>query len=115
VIDAVDEELLKVDFYGLPVIVVFTKFDLITSSKEKEVCGHPSFTKWSDEEIEAKVDRAVKAEFEVMCMEPLGRVLKGRPLPHVTVSVCDPSTLSALISLTCNQAGQWIADVEAGL
>jgi len=114
-IDAVDEALLRLELYGLPIIVVFTKYDLLISAKEKDVCSHPKFKDWDDKVIFTRVDSAVKKEYDDACVGPLTHVVGRHSIPIAKASICDPESLSNLLHLTCDHARRRIREIEAEL
>ncbi|KAG8855415.1 hypothetical protein FRB96_007073 [Tulasnella sp. 330] len=104
-----DEQFLKADF-GLPVIVVFTKYDILSSTKEKEVLESPAFDTWSDDEVDAKVENACKYEYDKVCIEPLRRETGGRSLPSAKVSIFDDASLAELVKLTSQHARERVGE-----
>ncbi|KAG8868735.1 hypothetical protein FRB97_001954 [Tulasnella sp. 331] len=98
-----DEEFLKADF-GLPVIVVFTKYDILRFKVNKEIKRTSEFETWRDDEAAGHVEAAVYDAYERTCIEPLKRVISGRTIPAASVSVYDSKSLENLVKLTSEHA-----------
>ncbi|KAG8871903.1 chaperonin, partial [Tulasnella sp. 332] len=80
-----DKEFLKADF-GLPVIAVFTKYDLFHSARELEKMDAQEYKKWSDDEADRRVDAFVNAEYEELCIKRLEELYPERKVPAANVS-----------------------------
>ncbi|KAG8981456.1 hypothetical protein FRB93_008677 [Tulasnella sp. JGI-2019a] len=82
-IETGDEEFLREDF-GLPVIVVFTKYDTILDAKESEILDDPENEECSDDEIGALVSEKAE-EYQQSCIRPL-EAMGATNLQHARVS-----------------------------
>jgi len=98
-----DERLFEMDLGGMPLIVVFTKYDSLATKIELELAEIAS----NDDELEARVEEAVNQEFEKTCVTPLNQicVVEGRrpqipPFTKVSVNSGYEGTLSGLIKIT---------------
>ena len=69
----------------VPVIVIFTKYDLLVAKLQKEA----TLTE-DDEEDEAAFERRTEEQaeemFQQMCVEPLKRLTRDRPIPFMKIS-----------------------------
>ncbi|KAG8990347.1 hypothetical protein FRB95_000513 [Tulasnella sp. JGI-2019a] len=104
-----DEQFLTAEF-GLPVIVVFTKYDILSSTKEKEVLDNPAFDALSDDEVDQKVEEVITGEFEKLCVEPLKKETHGRDLPYARVSIYDTRSLESLVNITSEHARKRVGE-----
>lgn len=66
----------------VPVIVVFTKYDILCSTREKDFL-HSTL---SDDEVDAKVKAICASDYERMCVESLRRETGGSMPPFAKVS-----------------------------
>ncbi|KAG9032339.1 hypothetical protein FRB95_001592 [Tulasnella sp. JGI-2019a] len=96
-IEAGDEDLLKEDF-GLPVVLIFTKYDIIRDAKESEIRDDSENDQYGDAEIEALVSEKAEEDYQRSCIKPLEAV--GINLQHTRVSVHDKRSINMLVELT---------------
>lgn len=73
-------------FFPVPVIVVFTMYDLFRMNQENEIIESSAFQDCPEDEINDQVEKAVETEYERLCLEPLKRQTGGRDLPYANVS-----------------------------
>jgi len=80
-----DEDFLQLDLGEVPVIVVFTKYDVLVSVIEQEVDENLD----DEEVIEEFISQGTDAAFRDICIHPLERV---RHLPYAKVSTMSYTT-----------------------
>ncbi|KAG8993071.1 hypothetical protein FRB93_002083 [Tulasnella sp. JGI-2019a] len=105
--EAGDQEFLGVHF-GVPVIVVYTKYDLLEQAMEVELEDDPAFDDWDESELDSRIQEAAKQAYHSRCVDALMRLPggKGGLIPHMRVSKKGPESLKALAQLTaelCNE------------
>ncbi|KAF9062737.1 hypothetical protein BDP27DRAFT_1451637 [Rhodocollybia butyracea] len=78
-----DETFLALDIKNVPVVVVFTKYDLLIRKFEREADDHIG-----DEELEAIVNLKAEEFYNKTCVLPLNAITRNRksPITHVRVS-----------------------------
>lgn len=70
----------------MPVIVVFTKLDVLSTQVDIEVSDRDDLDDVSDEEYEGILKTQVNLRLEDLCTKPLARLTEGREYPSITVS-----------------------------
>ncbi|KAG9031389.1 hypothetical protein FRB95_002820 [Tulasnella sp. JGI-2019a] len=119
--EAGDLELLKADF-GVPVIVVYTKYDLLELAMETELEEDSALElDLNDSELETHIADAARKEYQRLCVEPLMRIPGGRGelVYHISVSKNDHESLTALSRRTAELCREllgeaaWLACVIA--
>jgi hypothetical protein len=70
-------------FVVVPIIVVFTKYDMLVDQVDYEL--GPSLDELSDDAITELVKERAEAKLQEICIKPL-RQLAGSDILHVTVS-----------------------------
>ncbi|KAG8871282.1 hypothetical protein FRB97_008822, partial [Tulasnella sp. 331] len=98
-----DEEFLKVDF-GLPVIVVFTKYDNLRLKAKRELKKNPELKRRHGDQAASHIETAANKDYQKLCAEPLRRLASGRTIPATNVSIFDNKSLDNLIKLTSEHA-----------
>ncbi|KAG5351509.1 hypothetical protein C0989_006206 [Termitomyces sp. Mn162] len=110
------EEFLKHKIEGklgnVPVIAVFTKYDLLVARENRLLkrADHPGK---SDGEIKTLIEQNVDAKLQEICIEPFERFVK-KGVPHITVSteVGFEDRLSRLIQITYEHVRDYLADAS---
>ncbi|KAG8978533.1 hypothetical protein FRB93_011042 [Tulasnella sp. JGI-2019a] len=98
VIETVDEDFLGEDF-GLPVILVFTKYDLLLDAKECEAREDYDGDDYDEDKIAADGSKLAEEEYKRSCIKPLDRI-RGTKIQHARVSIYSKDSLNNLVELT---------------
>ncbi|KAG8977753.1 hypothetical protein FRB93_011820 [Tulasnella sp. JGI-2019a] len=98
VIETGDEDFLGEDF-GLPVILVFTKYDLLLDAKECEVREEHNGHDYDDTKITTHGSQRADEEYKRSCIKPLDRI-RGAKLHHARVSFHNKDSIDKLVELT---------------
>jgi len=103
-----DEEFLKLGL-KVPIIVVFTKFDMLVSRHEQSMPDE--VFELPDDEIDALVLKRAEDDFKTSCVDLLDKV--GRNLPYAKVSLRPQyrKTLSNLVNITQDHVARDISKI----
>ncbi|KAG1808963.1 uncharacterized protein BJ212DRAFT_1579820 [Suillus subaureus] len=92
---------------NIPVVAVFTKYDMLIERMERTLDG-PSLKRLSDDAIKKLVNKKADAELKNICIQPLQK-FAGRHVPCAAISKDHKETLVPLIQVTENLVRQHFA------
>ncbi|THU98021.1 hypothetical protein K435DRAFT_857051 [Dendrothele bispora CBS 962.96] len=101
--EVADSEFMNIDLRRVPIIVVFTKYDLLVRKLERE-CDEAD-DDLSDDEFDRRISARAETIFRQTCVEPLKKTLTERNIPmvpyvRVSTKMRYKSTLEELTILT---------------
>lgn len=95
-----DEEICKLKRLGVPVIIVFTKYDLMVASTRRDLLTGGTIN--NGDELVKRTHESAKRRFDSMCtphLKKLARTVSGK-IPYVCVSSRYTETLQKLVKIT---------------
>ncbi|KAF5365800.1 hypothetical protein D9757_012661 [Collybiopsis confluens] len=101
-----DENFLQLALHGVPVIVVFTKFDLLVSKMEREATDIED----EDDKLQLVIRQRAEEYFQEVCVRPLRRITSSHTYAKVSKKRKYRDTLIHLVNETKNQLDEnmWV-------
>ncbi|KAG9001364.1 hypothetical protein FRB93_012140 [Tulasnella sp. JGI-2019a] len=91
IIETGDEEFLRGN-YGVPVIIVFTKYDMLQAATDRKMLKN-------SDNNEALAREKAEEEYRKLCISPL-KAINGVKVEHAKVSIKDKDSIDGLVKLT---------------